>query len=316
VRFTLRQLQYFVAAADAGSVTEAAQSIPVAQSSVSAAIAQLEAALGVRLLIRHHVQGVSPTAEGRRFLERARALLRDAGELDRFASELTDGLSGALHLGCLVTIAPLILPRLSKRFCDLHRGVWLETSEGGQGDLVADIRAGRLSVALTYDLDIGDDLSFTPLLALPPMAVFAAGHPLARRASVTIAELAAQPLVLLDLAHSRDYFQGLFASAGVTPHVSHRSGQPDVIRAMVANGFGYTIVNARPSIDVALDGMPLATVEIEGAPRAMILGLLRLTAVRPTRLVEAFEQHCRSALSLHPFGSTEPQVAPEPAKAS
>jgi DNA-binding transcriptional LysR family regulator len=63
VRFTLRQLEYFLAAADAGSVTEAAQNIPVAQSSVSAAIAQLEAALGVQLLIRHHAQGISPTAE-------------------------------------------------------------------------------------------------------------------------------------------------------------------------------------------------------------------------------------------------------------
>jgi DNA-binding transcriptional LysR family regulator len=65
MRFTLRQLEYFLAAAEAGSVTEAAQNIPVAQSSVSAAIAQLEAALGVQLLIRHHAQGISPTAEGR-----------------------------------------------------------------------------------------------------------------------------------------------------------------------------------------------------------------------------------------------------------
>ena len=64
MRFTLRQLQYFVAAAEAGSVTDAALNIPVSQSSVSAAISQLEAALGVQLLIRHHAQGISPTAEG------------------------------------------------------------------------------------------------------------------------------------------------------------------------------------------------------------------------------------------------------------
>ena len=89
MRFTLRQLKYFVAAADAGSVTEAALNIPVAQSSVSAAIAQLESALGVQLLIRHHAQGISPTAEGQQFLVRARALLQDADELERFASELT-----------------------------------------------------------------------------------------------------------------------------------------------------------------------------------------------------------------------------------
>ena len=61
MRFTLRQLQYFVAAAEAGSVADAALDIPVSQSSVSAAISQLEAALGVQLLIRHHAQGISPT---------------------------------------------------------------------------------------------------------------------------------------------------------------------------------------------------------------------------------------------------------------
>ena len=75
MRFTLRQLEYFVATCDAGSVTEAALRIPVAQSSVSAAIAQLEAALDVQLLIRHHAQGVSPTPAGRKLLERARELL-------------------------------------------------------------------------------------------------------------------------------------------------------------------------------------------------------------------------------------------------
>ena len=112
MRFTLRQLEYFVATCDAGSVTEAALRIPVAQSSVSAAIAQLEAALDVQLLIRHHAQGVSPTPAGRKLLERARELLRDADGFERFAAELTEELTGTLQLGCLVTLAPLVAPRL------------------------------------------------------------------------------------------------------------------------------------------------------------------------------------------------------------
>ena len=142
MRFTLRQLQYFVAAAEAGSVTDAAQNIPVAQSSVSAAITQLEAALGVQLLIRHHAQGISPTAEGRQFLDRARALLRDADELERFASELTAELSGTLHLGCLVTLAPLVTPRLGQGFRERHPAVSLEMVEAGQADLVTGLRFG------------------------------------------------------------------------------------------------------------------------------------------------------------------------------
>ena len=297
VRFTLRQLEYFLAAAEAGSVTEAAQNIPVAQSSVSAAIAQLEAALGVQLLIRHHAQGISPTAEGRQFLERARELMRSADELERFAAELTAELKGTLHLGCLVTLAPLVMPRLGRGFRDRHRAVVLEMVEAGQQELVTQLRSGRLSVALTYDLEISDDLSFTPLAILPPYACFAANHPLASAESVTLAQLAAEPLVLLDLAHSREYFRGLFSAAGVKPTVAHRSVHADVIRTMVANGFGYTIFNARAGSSVALDGMPLVNVPISGDARPMILGLVRLASVRPTRLVGALEQHCRAAIA-------------------
>lgn len=297
MRFTLRQLEYFVAAADAGSVTDAAANIPVAQSSVSAAISQLEAALGVQLLIRHHAQGISPTPEGRQFLTRARALLRDADELERFASELTAELSGTLHLGCLVTLAPLVTPRLGQSFRELHAAVGVEMVEAGQDDLVAGLRSGRLSVALTYDLDLTSDLTFAPLASLPPRACFAAGHPLAAQEAVTMEELAAEPLVLLDLPHSRDYFRALFAAAGVQPTVAHRSVHPEVIRTMVANDFGYTIINARPRVDVALDGRPLVTRPIAGEARPMIMGLARLGALRPTRLVEAFEQHARAAIA-------------------
>ena len=164
--FTLRQIEYFVAAAEAGSITEAALNIPVAQSSVSTAIAQLEAALGVQLLIRHHAQGITPTAEGRLFAERARLLLREADELERFASELTSELSGTLNLGCLVTLAPLIAPRLGKGFREQHDGVALEMVEAGQDELMEGLRSGRLSVALTYDLELSDGIAFSPLATI------------------------------------------------------------------------------------------------------------------------------------------------------
>ena len=295
--FTLRQLEYFVAAADTGSITEAALGIPVAQSSVSAAIAQLEAALGVQLFIRHHAQGITPTAEGRQFAERARSLLHDADELRRFASELTAELRGTLNLGCLVTLAPLIGPHLGKGFREDHPAVSLEMAEAGQDDLMARLGTGRLSVALTYDLALSDDIAFTPLARLPPYALFAAGHPLAASPSVSLTELAAWPLVLLDLPLSRDYFRSLFTAIGVTPTVAHRSPHADVVRTMVANDFGYSILNVQPNTDVALDGRRLVSLPIAGDPRPMILGLARLRSLRPTRLVETFEQHCRDAVA-------------------
>jgi DNA-binding transcriptional LysR family regulator len=149
---------------------------------------------------------------------------------------------------------------------------------------------------LTYDLDLASDLAFAPLASLPPFALLGADHPLAARESVTLEELAGEPLVLLDLPHSREYFRALFATAGAEPTIAHRSIHPEVIRTMVANDFGYSIINARPHIDVALDGRPLVTRPIADDPRPMLMGLARLESLRPTRLVEAFEQHCRAAI--------------------
>jgi len=296
MRFTLRQLEYFVATCEAGSVTDAALNIPVAQSSVSAAIAQLEAALGVQLLIRHHAQGISPTPAGRQFLVHARALLRDAEQLERFAAELTHELSGTLELGCLVTLAPLVTPRLCQEFQRIHPGVTIEMIEGGQEELVDALSSGRITVAITYDLEIADTLTFEPLAQLPPYALFAAEHPLAGRDQVTLPELAEEPLVLLDLPLSRDYFRALFLAADLEPHIAHRNPHPEVIRTLVGNGFGYTIINARPLSDRALDGRPLRIVPIEPPARPMTAGLATLAKMRTTRLADAFAAHCRQSV--------------------
>ncbi|MBV9804712.1 MAG: LysR family transcriptional regulator [Solirubrobacterales bacterium] len=292
MRFTLRQLEYFVATCEAGSITDAALNIPVAQSSVSAAVAQLEAALGVQLLIRHHAQGISPTPAGRQFLVHARALLRDAEQLERFAAELTQELSGTLELGCLVTLAPLVTPSLSQGFQRAHPDVTIEMIEGGQQELVEALESGRIALAITYDLALSENVKFQPLAQLPPYALFAPDHPLAEREQVTLSELAVEPMVLLDLPLSREYFRALFLADDLEPRIGQRTPHPEVIRSLVANGFGYTIFNARAVIDYALDGRPLRVVPITPPARPMNAGIATLARMRTTRLTDAFAAYC------------------------
>ena len=95
MRFTLRQLEYFVAAGEAGSITEAARRTHGSQPTVSSAVARLEKALGVELFVRHHAHGVTLTPAGTRFLGEARALLRQAVELERSGVEPDRGGLGA-----------------------------------------------------------------------------------------------------------------------------------------------------------------------------------------------------------------------------
>jgi DNA-binding transcriptional LysR family regulator len=184
--------------------------------------------------------------------------------------------------------------------------VRVRLQEAGQRELIARLHEGRLTMAVTYDLDLERDVAFEPLADLPPYAVFPADHPLADRASVGLRELAGLPLVLLDIPHSRDYFHALFHAEGYRPMIVQRSSQPEVIRTLVANGFGYTIINARPVNHVALDGKELRSVPIAGDPRPMTVGLASLTSARSTRLAAAFADHCRGAIAEGTFPGLRP----------
>src|SRR4051794_30768330 len=176
MRFTLRQLQLFVATCDAGTVTLAAQRANISQSAVSAALAELERSLGVQLLIRHHAHGVDPTPAGRQFLIHARGLLQQAADVDRFAYEISEVIAGRIALGCLVTFAPIVTPQLCSAFLKQHPNVQIDLREGGQDELFALLRHGELNLALTYDLDTPSDIAFVPLAELPPIALLPADH--------------------------------------------------------------------------------------------------------------------------------------------
>ncbi|MEO1987217.1 MAG: LysR family transcriptional regulator [Martelella sp.] len=75
---SLRVLRYVVETADCGSVTEAAKRLQVSQPSISTALAQVEAQIGVQIFVRHHARGVTLSAAGQRFINEARLLLNHA----------------------------------------------------------------------------------------------------------------------------------------------------------------------------------------------------------------------------------------------
>jgi len=297
MRFTLRQLEYFVVAGETGSITRAAERIKISQPSISTAISQLEKELNVQLFIRHHAQGLSLTPVGRTLLAEARQLLERAETLYDVASEASDDIRGQLNLGCLTTLAPMILPELALAFTSAFPQTTVRPCVDHQETMLTGLRNATLDIALTYDLAVPEDIDFLPLAELPVHALVGDSHPLARRASVTLEELAGLPLVFLDLPLSGEYFQALFMAEGLTPNIAYRFGHPDVIRTMVANGFGYTLANVTPRSDAALDGRKVVRIPISGPHRPMTIGLASLKSLRRSRLTEAFRSHARSFIS-------------------
>jgi DNA-binding transcriptional LysR family regulator len=104
-------------------------------------------------------------------------------------------------------------------------------------------------------------------------------------------------MVLLDLPHSRDYFQRIFSRAGVTPTVRYRSASVETCRALVGRGLAYTVLNLRPKVSVSLDGHPVAVVPIRDDAPALSVVLITAANARPTRRAQAIAQLCRDRLS-------------------
>lgn len=295
LRFTLRQIEYLIAVADAGSVALAAERLHVSSPSISTAISQLEADFGLQLFIRRHAQGLSLTEGGRRFTDAARAILTAAAGLNDRAAELTGTVSGSLSVGCLLTFAQVLLPRLRRSFADAHPQVDFLQSEDDHAALIEALRHGRIDAALSYDMQIPPDLAFQPLLSLSPYALLSEDHPLATHVRVTPEDLAPYPMVLLDLPYSTDYFLSFFTTR--KPRIAERTRDMGVMRAMVANGFGYSIANIRLGSDRAPDGRKLVFVPLEAPLPAMRMGLILPAGSAQRRTVSAFADHCRATVT-------------------
>ncbi|MEV7808792.1 LysR substrate-binding domain-containing protein [Microbispora sp. NPDC088329] len=294
VNFTLVQLRYFVTAAELGSMTAASRELMVAQSAISAAIAQVERELGVQLLIRHHARGLSLTRAGERFLVEAREFLSHAAALAQSARGLAGSLTGELAVGCLTTLAPFYLSRLLREFAERYPGVRVSVAEGEISGMESALLDGRCEVALVYAIDLALDLDIRPLTRARPYALLPPEHPLARAEAVSLADLAAEPMILLDLPRSRDYFRTIYPTE---PRVRFRTSSYETARSLVAGGHGYSILNQRAESDQTYDGGRVACVPISDDVPTLDVVLASVRGVRPTARAVAFAETCQAFFS-------------------
>jgi len=297
LRYTLRQLEYFVAVGDEGSIVGASRKVNVSSPSISAAITQLEDEFGLRLFVRKHAHGLTLTQPGRQFMVQARRVLREATAMNRLADELSGNVQGLLKLGCLLTFAQLIVPSLRRDFEALYPLVQVNQTELDQLAIFEKLRCAEIDVALTYDLDIPSDIFFMPIRELPPYVMVSDKHPLAHLSDVSPAALQKYDMVLLDLPHSAEYFLSLFDELGVRPRIVERTKDMAVLRSLVGNGFGYSIANIRPLNDLAPDGCALRFLSLNGSVRPMKLGIALANEAANMVTVQTFVEHCQHFIS-------------------
>jgi DNA-binding transcriptional LysR family regulator len=294
---SLRQLDYFVTAAEAGTMTAAAARLHVSQSAVSVGIAELERHLKVRLVIRHKAKGLALTEAGRRLLPGARAVLLSSSELQAGVREVGHVLAGRLVVGCFATIAPFLLPGLLEDFQGAHSEVRLDFVEGSLIELQRLLLDGRCELALLYDQDIQPGIEYEVLYEARPHVVLPPAHPLAAQEAVRLADLAGHDMIMLDVPPSLRYFSEVLAGAGVEPVIRHRTVNFEMVRSLVARGVGYSLLIQRPEVDVSYEGCRLVVRPIRDRIPPIPVVLAWPAGMRPTRRAAAFATFCHASLA-------------------
>ncbi|MFD2471647.1 LysR family transcriptional regulator [Amycolatopsis silviterrae] len=268
-RYTLRQLEYFAAVAEAKSISSAAAALHVTPTAVASALTELERILNSQLVVRRKAHGITLTPTGQYLRTRIAALLREADELELAAAA---ELAGPLVLGCYSTVAPTIVPILMKWVRDHHPRVDLSVVTGNQAELPQRLLAGGLDLAIGYDIALPDGLDSVLLYSAPPYALLPAGHRLAHRETVSVTELADEPMIMLDLPPAAQHTRMLFERAGIEPRVEQRTTDFELTRSLVARGFGYSVLIQRPAVNRSYEDLPVALCEITPAiPAAHVL---------------------------------------------
>lgn len=199
-----------------------------------------------------------------------------------------------LKLGVFHTLGPYVLPRVLERLVGDGRSIDLRIIEGDQRLISENFKSGGIEAALIYDWDLGADIEKVRLSAFNPYALVSEHHALASAGAARLAELAAEPLILLDAPPSGEFFLSLFRERGLEPTVRYRTSSMEMVRGMVGHGLGYSILVTQPATDRTYDGQPIKVVRLTDdiPPRHLVLAWRR---DRPkNKIVENLLASCRA----------------------
>lgn len=271
----LRQLRYFLAVAEAGSFSRAAERLHVSQPPLSLHVKVLEEELGVRLLDRTN-RGVSLTPAGQVFYDETRTVLRRLDQARVKAQHAGQGEVGTLSVGFVSIAGYGILPPALKRFRERFPKVDVQLHELTTDAQIREMRAGRLDLGIGLGPVDETDLTFEKVLRESLLLAAPVGHRLIPRTGpVRLKALSNEHFIIppRDIAPGLyDMIISLCRASGFTPKITQHARQMQTVVGLVASGMGLALVPA------SVQKLQRAGVQyrvLKGATGSVELGLLR-----------------------------------------
>ncbi|MCZ4261073.1 MAG: LysR family transcriptional regulator [Limimaricola soesokkakensis] len=280
-------LRYFTVVARAGSIRAASEQLHVASSAISRQIQKVEDELGTPLFERLP-GGLRLTQAGKRLLAHADQTLNDfevlKGELGALRGEKT----GTVSIASLDSLLVSFLPEQVSRYHKAHPKVDFRVRTGAHGTVATMVAEGEADLGITFSLARPEDTEFISPIPMPLMAMVAKDHPLADRASVTLADCAAYNLLLqLDTAPIRSLIEMELSVLNRTGRVLAASNNLLMLKPLILEGDGvafYTPLGmVRELTEGSIAAVPLAGTRLGG----LELGLLVPRRRKLTQAAEA-----------------------------
>jgi DNA-binding transcriptional LysR family regulator len=262
----VRRMRVLREVAAQGSFSAAAEALNFTQSAVSQHVAALERETGTQLVERGR-RGVRLTDAGRVVVGHADAILARIDSAEEELAALAGLRGGRLRLISFQTGGATLAPRAVASFHERYPDVELSMLEAEPDEACARLRAAEADLALVYDHpsvpgQIGDDIDLTHLVDDPYDAVLPAGHPLARRRRLTLADLSEDPWIASTASGGcRLIMESLCRDVGFQPRVAFESDEVGAVQALVSAGMGVTLLPrlAQPFVHPGIEVRELAS---------------------------------------------------------
>lgn len=301
---SLRQIRYFIAAADAGQVSKAAKNLNVSQSVVTTAIKQLEEMVGATLFDRHQ-SGISLNYEGNRFLDHARHIIQSVDEAIRVPKRAKEDVSGDINLAVTYTVAGYFIPKILARFTRLFPNITVNMTEADRTNIEEGLVTGGfdVSVMLTSNIINHEDISHAPLLRSRRRLWVNTNHEFLKKQTVTLQEISEEPYIMLTVDEASNTAQRYWNKTPYNPNTIFRTSSVEAVRSMVANGMGISILSDMVYRPWSLEGRQVGVIDVSDNVPTMDVGLAWADRQDQSDAVKSFIEFMHLSI-----GSDQPHV--------
>ncbi|MFK3796228.1 MULTISPECIES: LysR family transcriptional regulator [unclassified Pseudomonas] len=290
---SIQHIRAFLAVANSGSFAKAAVELNLSPSALTVQIQQLEEWLGVTLLERSPRQ-VSLTAAGQNNRGPMEKLLLDLDNIVSGSRDLAALRRGVVTIAALPSLCSGTLPPILKTFRDQFPGVEVRLRDVVAQRIDALVREGEVDFGLGVRARMGHGLDFEVVMVDRLSLFVPLDHLLAKRRSVTLADIAAEPIILTGRDSSvRERVEQLFADAGLSLVPGLEANYMSTVMALVRQGLGMTLLP-----ESADEGRgDLAQVQVEHAGVNREIGLITRAGFGLSPAAEKFVEMMKTSLT-------------------